>query len=331
MDSLTIIFILNGVFFISFFLLKNIYVSLFLSILTLLILLFISKKNISSPSIDFKLNLKLPRIKLNKEQYISTIVSLIILILLMQIVGFNSALFASYFIFSYLNKLDSRASYFVALIILIITAIFSISGNLKAGQDTAILAYYFLVVGVVWQMIELRNEKPVEEDVTEDEVGQGIPTGFVSRRKSYYNFYPTINFKIVLISLLILFIVGTIFFVLYKKPFDVKKKTITPSIIPIISVVPTPFTHVPFSILNATDIRGYAGSSAAVLRKAGWDKEFDFTVGNYGGTASANILRYTVNLKEKIKLLESDLDIRVTPIMIKDATRTAEMTLILGK
>ena len=326
MDSLTIIFILNGVFFISFFLLKNIYLSLFLSLLTLFILLFISKhKNIPSIPSSFHFS----GIDLNKGQYISTTVCLIIFFVLIKIVGFNSALFTSYFIFAYFNKLGSRESYFVALIILIITAIFSISGNIKAGQDTAILAYYFLVVGVVWQMIELRKEKSSEENAPGDDTESVASSEFISRRRSYNNF--TINYKAILIGIIILLFIAIILFVVNRKPLLVKKTSITPTVAPIISVVPTPFTHVPFTILNATDIRGFAGSSAATLRKAGWDKEFDFTVANYDGTASANILRYTTILKDKIKFLERDLKIQITPIVMKDATRAAEMTLILGK
>ena len=142
MDSLTIIFILNGVFFISFFLFKNIFISLALSILSLFTLLFISKQK-KIPSINDSFRLSIPT--LNNSQYVTTIVCLVIFLALEKFIGFNVALFSTFFIFAYFNKLESRTSFFIALILLVITALFSIGGRTRIAEDVAIMVYYFLV------------------------------------------------------------------------------------------------------------------------------------------------------------------------------------------
>lgn len=328
MDSLTVIFILNGVFFISFFLLKNIYIPLGLSLITLITLLLVfKKKNISSIPFGFRL----PDINFDKNHFTSAIVCFVIFFVLQRLIGFDSALLVTFFMFAHLNKLDSSISFYIVLIIFVITAFLAAGGNTRTAEPLAILAYYLLIIGVVWQIIEHLTNRSTERGIIEEVIEQNAPAEFVSLRKSYNNINITVISKIIFISILVLFLIGIIFFVIYKKPFGIKKIAVAPTIAPIISVIPTPFIHVPFSFLNATSIRGYAGSSAATLRKAGWDKEFDFTVGNYVGTASANILLYTATLKEKIKLLENELKIQITPIIMNNATREAEIILILGK
>lgn len=328
MDSRTIIFVLNAIFFVSFFLFKNIFISLILSFITLVTLLFISNTKKDHPIHDITI---LRNLTFNNNQYVVTFASLIIFFVLEKFIGFNAALFIAFFIFSRLSGLDSRAGFFVTLTLLVITAFFAANGNIRVAEDNAILVYYFLVISVVWRIIELCREKPSEKN-NPDEVEKSVaPDRFVPHHKLYNNFNFSINYKIILISVFTLSFISIVFFVLFKKPSVVKKEEITPITTPITAVIPSPFIHVPFTILNATDIRGFAGSSAATLRMVGWDKEFDFTVDNYDGTASANILQYTKTLEGKIKLLERDLKIQITPIIIKDATREAEMTLILGK
>lgn len=332
MDSLTIIFILNGVFFISFFLLKNIHIPLILSLITLLVLFFVTKQR-KIPT--FQASLKLRGILSYNNQYIVTIACLIMLIVLEKFIGFNAALFLAFFIFAFLNRLSSRAGFVMALVFFVVTVLFTISNNTDAAKDMIVLVYYFLVIGVIWQIVEVRKENPGDEEeemIPEQKKKEKVTVAsntFMRQYKSTYNFFTKKNIAIA--GIFIFVCLGVVLYFLHLKFGGREYPAIISTNTPIITPTSTPLRHVPFIILNATDIRGYAGSSAATLRNAGWDKEFDFTVGNYDGTASANILRYTTVLKDKIKLLESDLDIQVTPIMIKDATRAAEMTLILGK
>lgn len=326
MDSLTIIFILNGVFFISFFLLKNIYIPLVLSLLTLFALLFVYKKK-AIPS--FYTSLNLSNLNLNNNHYLYTIIGLIVFLVLERFIGFNGALFATFFIFSYLNKLDSRASFFIALVLLVITALFSIGGRNSIAEDVAIMVYYFLVVGVIWQIIEIRQDKSPEIEVDNQELEEIIIKKYAPEPSPSLNFLTKKGVILigvsVSLSLLIFFLYSY-----YIKSHPVKQP-INISSISSAPLTPKIFKNVPFSILNATSIRGYAASSAATLRASGWNKEFDISVGNYDGTASANILEYTKNLTGKIKPLEEDLKIHITPIILKQSSHEAEMILILGK
>ncbi|MEK7078901.1 MAG: LytR C-terminal domain-containing protein, partial [Patescibacteria group bacterium] len=207
-------------------------------------------------------------------------------------------------------------------------------------EDIAILTYYFLVIGVVWQMIELRNVKPAEEvnpESDENEIKIVVKKEVFQRRSPSYN-YIFLKRGVLIISILVFFGFIIILFVKQIKPPVIKKpvvkqQIVTPIITPIITPILKPVAHASLVILNATDIRGLAGSSAATLRKDGWHKEFDISTGNYVGkeTLSTNILKYTKNLEDKISLLERSLNIRVTPILLKQATQEAELTLILGK
>lgn len=331
MDSLTIIFILNGVFFISFFLLKNIYIPLILSLLALFILLFVSKqKNISS----LRAGLNLQNFNFNSRQNINLIVCLIIFLVLERFIGFNGALFATFFIFAYLNKLDSRTSFFIALILLVITALFSIGGRTLIAEDVAVMVYYFLVIGVIWQIIEIRQDKSpeIESDIQEidnQQPEENIIKTYSPQSEFSLNLF-TKNNVVIAGAFVSLFLIIILFYSLYQKSYVAKKTVIISPVAFVVTPASKLFQNVPFRILNATQVRGYAASAAATLRASGWDKEFNISIGNYDGTASANLLKYTKNLVEKIKLLEKDLNIQVTPIIINQATREAEMTLILG-
>lgn len=337
MDSLTIIFILNGVFFISFFVLKNIYIPLGLSLLTLFFLLFISKhQKIPSINPDFKL----PSLAFNNNQYLTAIACLIIFFILEKFIGFKTALLVAFFIFSHQTGLNSRISFFIALILLVITTLLTAGGNGRIAEDSGILVYYFLVIGVVWQIIELRNVKAAEDiNAESDEVGIKVITkkSVLQRHNSSYNYIflkrAIVIIGVFVISCFVIFLLTKLFTKQTKLPLTIKpvekKQIATPVITPIFK----PVTPASLVILNATDSRGLAGSYAAMLRKDGWQKEFDISTGNYMGDEilSANILKYTKNFEDKVPLIEQSLNIRVTPILLKEATQEAELTLILGK
>ncbi len=68
-----------------------------------------------------------------------------------------------YFFVSLILKLDSRIPIAFALLLLFLTAVTLVQGLENAANQIAIYAYYFLVVGVVLQLIEyIRN--PQKED-----------------------------------------------------------------------------------------------------------------------------------------------------------------------
>lgn len=152
MNSLTIIFILNGVFFISFFLLKNIYVPLVLSLIALFLILHISKQK---KIISIHESLRSSISTLSNTQRISAVICLVIFIILEKFIGFNASLFSTFLIFSYLNKLEGRTSFFIALVLLIMAALSSIGGKNKVAEDIVVMVYNFLIIGTIWQVLNL--------------------------------------------------------------------------------------------------------------------------------------------------------------------------------
>ena len=320
------------VFFVSLFLLKNIFISLILTTLSLFIIFFfLRQKKIATAHSIFNL----PSFEFKDSQYISSIVCLIVFLVLQLLIGFNASLFITFFIFSYVNKLRPRISFVIALVLFVIMALLTALSNYKMAEDIAILTYYFLVIGVVWQIIELRNAKSAEEVNSEPEKEkiEVISSRHMFQQHNSYN-YTFTKKSFIIIGILVFFIIIIVLFITRIKSPIIIKSIIKPStVIPTAILTPKPLSHVPFTILNGTDIRGLAGSSAAILRKDGWEKEFDISTGNYLGeeTLSANILQFTKNLENKVTLIERSLNIRVTPVLLKQATQDAELTLILGR
>jgi len=156
MDTFSFILVLNSVFFITLLVSKSIILSLVLSGICLFFLVYLSQnKKISDAMNLIPLSARFSAVE--NSHYLFTIISLVLFIFLENIIGFNASLIAGFFLFSYLNKLDSQASFIIALSLLILTAFLSISHSLQAAQSTAILTYYFLVIGTVWLMIEVKK------------------------------------------------------------------------------------------------------------------------------------------------------------------------------
>lgn len=156
MDTFSFILVLNAVFFITLLISKSVVLSLILAGICLFILVYLSQnKKISDAMSSITLSARFSAVK--DKHYLYTIISLVLFMFLENLIGFNASLIAGFFLFSYLNKLDSQAGFIIALSLLILTAFLSISHSLKAAQSTAILAYYFLVIGTVWLMIEVKK------------------------------------------------------------------------------------------------------------------------------------------------------------------------------
>lgn len=156
MDTFSFILVLNVVFFITLLISKSVIMSLVFAGICLFILVYLSQnKKISDAMSSIPLSARFSTVK--NSHYLFTIISLVLFIFLENLIGFNASLIAGFFLFSYLNKLDSQASFIIALSLLILTAFLSISHSLKAAQSTAILTYYFLVIGTIWLMIEVKK------------------------------------------------------------------------------------------------------------------------------------------------------------------------------
>lgn len=150
-NNFSLIIILNTVFFLSLLVLQNIFLSLILSLICLFFLLFaVQHKKISLEKIE----IRPPKIALNDRHYVTAIICLILLIFLEYFIGFNAAFLASFLLFSYLNRLDSRSSIYLAIILLFFTAL-NVNNNQAVAEGVAVFIYYFLVVGIIWRILEI--------------------------------------------------------------------------------------------------------------------------------------------------------------------------------
>jgi hypothetical protein len=107
--------------------------------------------------------------KINKNEITHIIYFLLIIVVSFVMIFFSSKFLIQlgdlipyfiliYFFISLIQKFDSRIPIAFALLLLFLTAIILVQGQEKAANQIAIYAYYFLVIGVVQQLIEyIRN------------------------------------------------------------------------------------------------------------------------------------------------------------------------------
>ncbi len=74
-------------------------------------------------------------------------------------------IFVIYFILSAILRFDSRIPIVAALLLLITTPFLLNAGKFGLADTTAITAYYFLVTGVLLQLIEYIREKGDDVEV----------------------------------------------------------------------------------------------------------------------------------------------------------------------
>ena len=146
MSSLLMLLVLNAVFFISFFVIHNLYLAFAFTAVSFFALLFFFRHQ----TIDNDYVVKLPYLDFSNKQYNSIVVCLIIFLILEKNIGFRPSLFTSFLIFLHLNKLDSRPSFLIALIFLTTTALLTAGKNRLSAESAAIMAFYFLAIGVIW-------------------------------------------------------------------------------------------------------------------------------------------------------------------------------------
>jgi len=103
-----------------------------------------------------KLKIELDSAKLRNPQVFFRIFSIIFLAV--AVVYFKIALvniiIAFYFLISILFSLESRYSFYIGLLFLILTAFLQSMGNSMVAENYAIYAFYFLVIGTTDALIE---------------------------------------------------------------------------------------------------------------------------------------------------------------------------------
>lgn len=93
--------------------------------------------------------------KKQDEAYLFIIISLLSFIFLEPLIGFNPAVIVAVFLIIHFFHLDSRVLFAFALGLLVVAAIAYSFGNQRLAEGAAVLVYYFLLIGVGWEIIEL--------------------------------------------------------------------------------------------------------------------------------------------------------------------------------
>lgn len=155
MSSLGLVLLINIVFFLSVFLIQNVFVSLIIATIALFVVLLTLRQTKIHSSHPF---LKTGQF-ISYRHYNFLIVCLITFLVLEKPIGVTASLFVSFFVFAYHSKLEYRVSFFIALLALIITSMLIVGKNYVAAEISSKIAYFFLVVGVVWYFIDLLVNK----------------------------------------------------------------------------------------------------------------------------------------------------------------------------
>lgn len=276
--------------------------------------------------------------------YIVIVVAVLIFFYLRDLIGFNASLIAGFFILTYFLKLDDRAAFVVALFFLIICPLLLIYPDSELAEKAAVSAYYFLVIGVVWQIINLiRQKKEIEAEIKNPVFVSKHLAFRKTLNKKQTSFYIGVFFIffISFCSSAALFLLSYSFINHYQK-------------VPKIAISPTPPTTAHLSptlspniktvkpvlaILNGSGIAGQAASASAFLKKMGWNDKLDINVDNadrsdYNGVKLKYLLKYQTIAKELsrdlIKIKELDAQ-QINLVSFNEATSSGDLILIIGK
>lgn len=151
MNNFSFVIILNIIFFLSLLFLQNVYISIIFTCIAMFAFIIIIQQN--RISLKF-LEIQSPKIVLNDYHYITFIFSLLLLIILEKFIDFNIAVIVVFFLFSYLNHLNSRASIIISIFLLILTA-FNANVDKQISENIAYFVYLFLIIGIIWRVVEI--------------------------------------------------------------------------------------------------------------------------------------------------------------------------------
>lgn len=152
MNNALFFVIFNLVFVLSFLAFVNIIFSVVVSTLSVFILVKFLPKNVLS-----KLKLPLERLAFIKDEknLVPTLVSLVIFIIIESQINFEIALILSMIIFCYMRKVSYMFCYHMAFFLVILAGLSAALGLEAVTKFVGYLIYYFLGVGIVWQIFEM--------------------------------------------------------------------------------------------------------------------------------------------------------------------------------
>ncbi len=91
-----------------------------------------------------------PARRITAKQIVKAVILVIAAIALLSLnIGLPERFIGIYFVASLLFNIDSQRTFFVALIFLVLVAVWSTIGNTVSAQDYAVYAFYFLIIGLI--------------------------------------------------------------------------------------------------------------------------------------------------------------------------------------
>lgn len=89
------------------------------------------------------------------KSYIPKYIGVIVLAILLYMFDISSTtlFFVVFFLFSILFPIDTRVSFFAALVLFVFVMFYIITGNTQMAEDLSIYAYYFLIMGVLLEIL----------------------------------------------------------------------------------------------------------------------------------------------------------------------------------
>ncbi len=359
--------ILSGIFLIGVYFFQSIFYPLIIFFFLLFITFIFYPQN---ESLVYLLKAKIIAYLKKDFHYLIILSSIIFFFYLHDLIGFNPSLIASFFILWYFLHLDERASFAAALIFLSLCPFLLIFHLEELAEKSAVLAYYFLVIGVVWQMVMITKEREIRSlteepkfvskhlNLKSDWIGQTYikNIGFILNQivnSSSFIIFAACFFVTIIVVLVASQLISNMSvskttqvvpsLIPTKLPTTVPsptKATVSPTkFLPTATVVPTAAIRPILSILNGSTISGWAASTSASLKKADWDNILDITIGDAEKkTYKTIILRYTKEYQDTAKKLRSDLlsskEFNFKQIFYEEkqeATPAGDLILILGK
>jgi cell division protein FtsW (lipid II flippase) len=93
-----------------------------------------------------------------------TVVLILAAILIYFKVDLVDTIIAFYFLLAILFSLESRYSFAIGLLFLVLTAFLQILGKERIAENYAVYTFYFLVIGTIGALIEVAKDKKLDNN-----------------------------------------------------------------------------------------------------------------------------------------------------------------------
>ena len=293
----------------------------------------------------------IPEIKIERADLIKIAAILLFVYLIYPLTGAYFGAIFGYLAYLYIfKKTEGRYAFTVALFFLILCPFLLIAKKEKIAEKSAIFTYYFLVIGVIQEIIDMfiNPAKPDQEPIDQD---SGQMAGFVYLKHKKRIIRKTLrNLRILLLIFVIILLSSTGYYFTNRfliknkklkldfKIFSFGQKKESPEIVETVlpSHTPTPALTISelknkiagssfdlkVSVLNGTDIALLASSTSAKLKEAGFK---NIVVSN----APGDYLNWQLSIKEKEDNLVEYLKqiLKLSQLEVNEASKSAKYDL----